>query len=85
MSATPALARATTRVEHVLARRARDDGDAVDARDDVAGVLRVELAREDSARDDSPRAFECECEHAYTCIVARGSLLMQCADFYSRS
>ena len=61
MSATPALARATTRVEHVLARRARDDGDAVDARDDVAGVLRVELAREDSARDDSPRAFECEC------------------------
>jgi hypothetical protein len=21
----------------------------------------VELAREDSARDDSPRAFECEC------------------------
>ena len=60
MSATPALARATTRVEHVLARRARDDADA-DGADDVAGVLRVELAREDSARDDSPRAFECEC------------------------
>jgi len=59
MSATPRLARATTRVEHVLARRARDDADA-DGADDVAGVLRVELERDARAGATTTRAFECE-------------------------